>query len=84
MEREYVADENILNSTRATDFTTPKSAVSKLFCDATLKLTKDCAFARRIVNSGRLSVPAVLRNSPLSIRPMHPLTPSTATPSIAR
>jgi 3-(3-hydroxy-phenyl)propionate hydroxylase len=65
-EREYAADENILNSTRATDFITPKSAVSRLFRDATLKLAKDCAFARRIVNSGRLSVPAVLSNSPLN------------------
>ena len=65
-EREFAADENILNSTRATDFITPKSAVSRLFRDATLKLAKDCAFARRIVNSGRLSVPAVLSNSPLN------------------
>jgi 3-(3-hydroxy-phenyl)propionate hydroxylase len=65
-EREYAADENILNSTRATDFITPKSAVSCVFRDATLKLAKDCPFARRIVNSGRLSVPAVLRDSPLN------------------
>ncbi|WP_158940890.1 FAD-dependent oxidoreductase [Burkholderia sp. S171] len=65
-EREYAADENILNSTRATDFITPKSTVSRLFRDATLKLAKDCPFARRIVNSGRLSVPAVLRHSPLN------------------
>ena len=65
-EREYAADENILNSTRATDFITPKSAVSRLFRDATLKLAKDYPFARRIVNSGRLSVPAVLTRSPLN------------------
>ncbi|NUX98841.1 FAD-dependent oxidoreductase [Paraburkholderia youngii] len=65
-EREYAADENILNSTRATDFITPKSAVSHLFRDATLKLAKDYPFARRIVNSGRLSVPAVLSGSPLN------------------
>jgi 3-(3-hydroxy-phenyl)propionate hydroxylase len=65
-EREYAADENILNSTRATDFITPKSAVSRLFRDATLNLAKDCAFARRMANSGRLSVPAVLRDSPLN------------------
>jgi 3-(3-hydroxy-phenyl)propionate hydroxylase len=65
-EREYAADENILNSTRSTDFITPKSAVSRTFRDAALKLAKDCAFARRIVNSGRLSVPAVLRESPLN------------------
>ncbi|CDY75170.1 Salicylate hydroxylase [Caballeronia glathei] len=65
-EREYAADENILNSTRATDFITPKSSVSRMFRDATLRLAKDCPFARRIVNSGRLSVPAVLRDSPLN------------------
>jgi 3-(3-hydroxy-phenyl)propionate hydroxylase len=65
-EREYAADENILNSTRATDFITPKSPVSRLFRDATLKLAKDYPFARRMVNSGRLSVPAVLSGSPLN------------------
>jgi 3-(3-hydroxy-phenyl)propionate hydroxylase len=65
-EREFAADENIRNSTRSTDFITPKSAVSRLFRDATLKLAKDCAFARRIVNSGRLSVPCVLSGSPLN------------------
>ncbi len=65
-EREQAADENILNSTRATDFITPKSAVSRLFRDATLKLAKDHPFARRIVNSGRLSVPSILARSPLN------------------
>ncbi|CAG4890657.1 FAD-dependent oxidoreductase [Paraburkholderia gardini] len=65
-ERECAADENILHSTRATDFITPKSAISRMFRDATLKLAKDCPFARRVVNSGRLSVPAVLRTSPLN------------------
>jgi 3-(3-hydroxy-phenyl)propionate hydroxylase len=67
-EREFAADENILNSTRATDFITPKSAVSRLFRDAVLDLAREHAFARRIVNSGRLSVPAVLRDSPLNTR----------------
>ncbi len=65
-EREYAADENILNSTRATDFITPKSEVSKLFRDAVLALAKDHPFARRIVNSGRLSLPATLHDSPLN------------------
>jgi len=65
-EREYAADENILNSTRATDFITPKSEISRIFRDATLNLAKDCAFARRLVNSGRLSVPAALVHSPLN------------------
>ncbi|MFP5406546.1 MAG: FAD-dependent monooxygenase, partial [Gammaproteobacteria bacterium] len=65
-EREYAADENILNSTRATDFITPKSEVSRIFRDATLLLAEAHPFARRLVNSGRLSVPATLRNSPLN------------------
>ena len=59
-EREYAADENILNSTRTTDFITPKSEISRLFRDAVLELAKEHPFARRLVNSGRLSVPAVL------------------------
>ena len=65
-EREYAADENILNSTRATDFITPKSAISRLFRDAVLELAKTQPFARTLVNSGRLSVPATLYGSPLN------------------
>jgi 3-(3-hydroxy-phenyl)propionate hydroxylase len=65
-EREFAADENIRHSTRATDFITPKSEVSRLFRDAVLALTKRHAFARTLVNSGRLSVPSVLRDSPLN------------------
>ena len=65
-EREYAADENILNSTRATDFITPKNDISRSFRDAVLLLAKDCAFARGLVNSSRLSVPATLANSPLN------------------
>jgi len=65
-EREFAADENLLNSTRSTDFITPKSAISRLFRDAVLTLARDHAFARRLVNSGRLSVPATLSASPLN------------------
>jgi len=65
-EREYAADENILNSTRSTDFITPKSEVSRLFRDAVLELAKTYAFARALVNSGRLSLPATLCESPLN------------------
>ena len=59
------ADENILNSTRSTDFMTPKSKVSQTFRDAVLDLAKDHAFARPIVNSGRLSTPVSYPLSPL-------------------
>ena len=65
-EREVAADENLRNSTRATDFITPKSEASRWFRDATLHLARDHAFARRIVNSGRLSVPATLHQSSLN------------------
>jgi 3-(3-hydroxy-phenyl)propionate hydroxylase len=65
-EREHAADENILNSTRATDFITPKSEISRLFRDQVLALARSHEFARRLVNSGRLSVPATLAHSPLN------------------
>src|SRR5450631_487927 len=65
-EREYAADENIRNSTRATDFITPKSDISRLFRDAVLELSKSQPFARTLVNSGRLSVPATLHGSTLN------------------
>jgi 3-(3-hydroxy-phenyl)propionate hydroxylase len=65
-EREAAADENILNSTRATDFITPKSEVSRMFRDAVLQLAKDQPFARKLVNSGRLSTPSVYAGSALN------------------
>jgi 3-(3-hydroxy-phenyl)propionate hydroxylase len=65
-EREFAADENIRHSTRSTDFITPKSPVSRVFRDAVLKLSRHHPFARQLANSGRLSVPAVLRDSPLN------------------
>jgi 3-(3-hydroxy-phenyl)propionate hydroxylase len=65
-ERIHAADENILNSTRSTDFITPKTAVDRVFRDATLELARKHPFARKLVNSGRLSVPATLRRSPLN------------------
>jgi 3-(3-hydroxy-phenyl)propionate hydroxylase len=65
-EREFAADENIRNSTRSTDFITPKSPMSRVFRDAVLKLSRHHPFARQLTNSGRLSVPAVLRDSPLN------------------
>jgi 3-(3-hydroxy-phenyl)propionate hydroxylase len=65
-ERIEAADENIANSTRSTDFITPKSGVSRTFRDATLELAAKYPFARKLVNSGRLSVPAHHANSPLN------------------
>lgn len=65
-EREFAADENILNSTRSTDFITPKTPVSKLLRNSVLDLARDHGFARALVNSGRLSVPAFLSESALN------------------
>ncbi|MCW5635289.1 MAG: FAD-dependent oxidoreductase [Rubrivivax sp.] len=65
-ERTEAADENILNSTRATDFMTPKSRVSRVFRQAVLSLADEYPCGRALVNSGRLSVPTIHRDSPLS------------------
>ena len=69
-ERVTAAKENILNSTRATDFITPKSEISRVFRDAALELARDFEFARRFVNSGRLSVACILDESGLNTRDM--------------
>ena len=65
-ERVYAARENIMNSSRATDFMTPKTRASRMLRDETLGLAADHAFARPLINSGRLSVPAHLVDSPLN------------------
>ncbi len=65
-ERIPAAEENILNSARSTDFITPKNAAAQAYRDAVLDLSARHAFARPLVNSGRLSRPAMLRQSPLS------------------
>ena len=64
-ERIHGADENIANSARATNFMTPKSAMEKMLRDEVLDLAADMAFARKLVNSGRLSVPCSLAGSAL-------------------
>ncbi len=65
-ERGYAADENIAHSSRATDFITPKSDISLLFRNTTLRLAKELPFARSLVNSGRLSLPSTYTDSPLN------------------
>ena len=57
-ERIQAADENILHSTRATDFITPKTDAARAYRDAALSLAAQHEFARPLVNSGRLSRPA--------------------------
>ncbi len=64
-ERVHGADENILNSARATSFMTPKSHMERLFRDEVLALAGTHPFARQLVNSGRLSRPCSLAGFPL-------------------
>ncbi|MGH6895530.1 MAG: FAD-dependent oxidoreductase [Geminicoccaceae bacterium] len=59
-ERAYGADENLSNSSRSTSFMTPKSAIEREFRDSVLALAEHLPFARRLVNSGRLSTPCSL------------------------
>lgn len=59
-ERIHGADENILNSSRSTAFMTPKTGMERIFRDSVLGLAGEHAFARRLVNSGRLSQPCSL------------------------
>lgn len=66
VERIHGADENILNSSRSTDFITPKSDMSRVLRDAVLDLSEHYDFARPLVNSGRLSVPCTYDGSPLN------------------
>ncbi len=60
------ADENILNSSRSTDFMSPKTAPATALRDAVLELASRYAFARPMVNSGRLSTAVNYTASPLS------------------
>ena len=65
-ERAAAADDNIAHSTRSTDFITPKSRSSRLLRDAVLDLAEREPFARRLVNSGRLSTPTPYPDSRLN------------------
>lgn len=66
IERQHGARENILHSTRATDFMTPKNHATRVFRDTVLELARDYPFARVLVNSGRLSRPCTYERTPLS------------------
>ena len=65
-ERAFAADDNIGHSTRATDFITPKSRTSLRLRNAVLELARTEAFARPLVNSGRLSTPTPYVHSSLN------------------
>lgn len=79
-ERIHGADENILNSSRSTDFITPKSEMSRILRDAVLDLSEHYEFARPLVNSGRLSMPCTYDGSPLNTPDALPGGPSRSRP----
>src|SRR5450432_725109 len=58
IERGAAADENILMSTRSTDFIAPHSKQERRLRSAILRLAGETEFAKRMVNGGRLSVPS--------------------------
>lgn len=62
-ERIQAADENIAHSTRSTDFIAPHSAAERALRNAVLALAPKAEFARRMINSGRLSVATVYDTS---------------------
>lgn len=66
VERRAAAAENILNSTRATDFIAPRTPAAREWRDTVLGLAARYAFARPLVNAGRLSLPASYAESPLN------------------
>ncbi len=72
-ERIHGADENILNSSRTTNFMSAATPVERLFRSEVLALAWDMPFARRLINSGRLSQPCSLHG--LSLQ-----TPDTGAP----
>ncbi len=65
-ERAFAADDNLLASTRSTDFITPKSHASLRYRNAVLELAETETFARPLVNSGRLSTPTPYLQSSLN------------------
>ncbi|NMG41957.1 FAD-dependent oxidoreductase [Chelativorans sp. ZYF759] len=85
-ERIRGADENIANSARSTNFMTPKSQMERVFRDEVLALSADHAFARKLVNSGRLSLPCSLDGlslqTPSGDTPMRPGAPCKDAPIV--
>ena len=77
-ERTHGSSENILNSARATNFMTPKSPIEALFRDEVLNLATTHPFARKLINSGRLSRPCSLAGMSLQTPGNAPVSPGEA------
>ena len=71
VERVHAARENIRITTATTDFMSAKGTAALAFRDAVLELAETTPWARAFVNSGRLSTPALLRDSPLNTPDQH-------------
>ena len=77
-ERSHGSAENILNSSRATNFMTPKTPIEALFRAEALRLAHDQPFAQKLLNSGRLSVPCSLEGFALQTPGEAPVAPGRA------
>jgi 3-(3-hydroxy-phenyl)propionate hydroxylase len=71
-ERVPAAEADILSSTRSTDFISPKNAACRAWRDAVLELSGQHAFARSLVDFGRLAHPLAVMDSPLSTADAEP------------
>lgn len=65
LERGPVADRNLRDSVRSTEFITPRTAHSLAIRDAVLHLAPAAPFAKAFVNTGRFAVSPILSASPL-------------------
>ncbi len=77
-ERSHGSAENILNSSRATNFMTPKTPIEALFRAEALRLAHDQPFAQKLLNSGRLSMPCSLEGFDLQTPGTAPIVPGRA------
>jgi len=77
-ERSHGSAENILNSSRSTNFMTPKTPIEALFRSEALRLAHDMPFARKLLNSGRLSLPCSLEGMQLQTPGLAPVMPGHA------
>jgi 3-(3-hydroxy-phenyl)propionate hydroxylase len=62
-ERMQAADENIAHSARSTDFIAPHSDAERALRNAVLALALKAEFARRMINSGRLSMATIYESA---------------------
>ncbi len=64
-ERHEAAEQNVLVTNRTARFLRPADGAERVFRSATISLAKRYAFARQLVNTGRMSSPNVYSRSPV-------------------